>query len=353
MNRKNLLNMLEALLPITGQTALMDEATCFRFSDNEIRVMDGKTMAIATLAEPHGLDCLIPAKKLVSWIKSVNDDDIRLTQSEDGNHVEAVGSRSKVKYGVTREGQHLDNLDFDVEDWKPVAKGMIDAVAAVRFAASSDASRGPLRGIKVGSDHCVASDGPRIVAGYWRAEDGSGVGQDLILSADAADILAKHSDEVDAWAIKGSVVYFRLTTGIVIGSAIVTGDYPPAEAFLDKATELDMELSFPTAILTSISRSISQQDDVPDQDREVRIRAEGKELIVETFATAMLEDHIDLDREVSRKFAFRIHPSLLAGILSRDSVMRYGDKDYVSFGGQSIPEGKDFTTMYLASVERM
>jgi len=353
MERKALLKTLRALLPVTGQNVMWEEESNFRFSDKEIRVADGSAMAKAELAEPSGLDCLVPAKLFVDLLAGMTSDEVEIKMQEDGDLLKVKGGRRRATYPVIREGQRLDNLDFEVDTWKPVPIGMLNAIMAVRFAASNEVSRGPLYAVKVASDHCVASDALRIAAGYWKETKECSIGQDVLISTDIVDVLAKHVGEVTEWAVKDKVIYFKLSTGITLGASLMIGNYPPAEALLEKATALDSEMQFPAGIIDVLAAHSVQQADVEEEDKEVLIAAKGKSLTVTTKAGREVVDDIELADEAALALSFRIHPGLLSSILTRDAKMLYGEEAYVSFGSADIPEGKTFSTVYLAGVARV
>ena len=354
MKRTELLRVLQELEPVVASDSANEEMTHFRFAGDVVRVTNGVQQAEAKLPEPSGITCLVPASRFVRLLSSFGKEELVLSHDDEKHHLNIKCGDCNARYSTLEDAGILDKLDFDVSDWIPVPKGMVDSIAAVRFAASKEIVRGPLCGVRVVDGVAIGSNGAAIAAAYFSSSDAAVLKTGFILPLATADMLAKNSDQVDAFSLKESRAYFRLKTGVVFGGSVLPGTYPDALKFLERSTAFNQSFEFPETVISVLSRHEGQQDGVPDRDREVQVGVSQDKLSVVTKAAVVLElvDTVSLGNSLDRSFSFRTHPGMFSGILKRCKVMQYGDEDFVSFGNKEIKEGSSFAPTYLVVVER-
>ena len=347
MKRKQLIEALDKLLPAVANSPLSAEMGTFRFAGDTLRATDGLTMIQVKLPESTGLDCCIPAPKFRKLLDTLSGDEINIEQ--DGDDVKVKAGKVRAKYKALIEPGLLDNLDFEVNDWKPMDKPLIRAIKLARFAASLDASRGPLCGILLDTGGVLASDGFRIA--HAKPLEATLAGDPFVLTLDLAAQVDKYSDKITGWARKDDIIYFRIGDDTIVAGKRVVGQYPDALEFLEQAKDLADQVVFPEATRESLSRHLEQQADVPELDRDVEIKLAGNELTISSGSTGYsLEETLELDGEVGSKIRFKIHPRFLSDILGRSRRMKYdSEAKFILFEA----DVDDVEFSYLATVERL
>jgi len=341
MKRTELLKALDRLYPAVAGSPITPEMADFRVKADTLRSTDGQMMVQVKLAESTGLDCRIPAKQFYKLLSSLKTEDIEL-RAEDGRL--RIGNKNlKGLYQVADEGGLLDNLDFDVEKWTELPEGFLKGIKLCKFAVSRDVSRGPLCGIHIRGDAFTASDGFRIANFRCGSEMSTGP---IVIPVDVAAQLERYGEDVNGWAVKKDVVYFRIGEDTIIAGKLLVGDYPDAAQFIEDSAKLKDSMVFPEETTNTLRRHLDQQNDIQVLDKEVTISVDGNILTVSSTDGVRyeLEETLELEDAV-KPMSFKIHPGALMGILERTRRMWFDDSSrFVVF--------RDENFTYLTVIDR-
>ena len=343
IKRTVLVKAIKQLYPAIASNPIIQEMSCIRFKDDILTTTDGLSMIRVKLEESTGLDCLVPATAIYKLLNSIKDDEIEFILKDDKLSVK--GKKILATYNVSSEASLLDNLDFEIEEWLEASKDMIKGIKLCRFAASNDASRGPLQGILLQNKNVLAADGNRIACFECEKDIGT---QPNVITMDLANQIATHQDNITGWAIKKDIVYIKINDNTIIASKLLAGVYPDALKFIEEGKKLHAKVVLPTETSESLQRHAEQQSEIPTLDREVKLTFNGKELSVASGdnITYEITETIELETEIETSFGFKIHPDFLKDILNRTHAMKYNDSDiFVAF------ESGQFK--YLTTIERV
>jgi len=329
MNRKELVSMLTKLYPAVATKAILEDYLCFRLTDSSIRATDGLVQIELKTDKFAGLDTAIPAKRFFTLLSGLTDDDITLEKT--GDELKVKAGRVKGTFKLQAESGALDSLDFDVEEWQPVPEGLLRGLRACSFAVSRDASRGVMCGINVNGNACVATDSIRIVRDTGET---TYTETPVIVPPRIVKLLDKYGSEIDGWAVKRDVVYFKVGD-VVIGGKCLLGDYPPVEDFLK--VELPSVVKFPDGVEQAVDLHCKMLADDPDDDKEVKLTFAGNKLMMSSGdAACEFTQEFDLAEEVG-EMSFSVHPTLLGDALARSAEMKFEvGKPWVGFTSNTL-----------------
>lgn len=339
MKRTDITAALETIVPAIASNAPVAELENFLIDGKIVQATDCRTMIRTSLSEDSGLKCLVPALPVYQLLSSLSLAEVDLKLVED--ELKIVSGRVRGKFKVTLDAQILDRLDFDVETWAKVPKGLVAALTTCKFSASTDTSRGAVAGVRIKDNQVYSSDGYRISIVTLPAVEGGLENTEMVLPISIIKVLERYNEaNVEGWVRKGDLVLFKLSTGTVIATKDIAGKYPDAETFaaLEQAKEVTDEITFPDSLSESLLRHVALQRDVADVDRDVTISLEGNCLTIHSSGVgAELEEELSLTAKVEGKYCFGIHPAFLLDILKRTTKMRYStDQDFVVFSTEGF-----------------
>lgn len=345
MNRTKLLKAFEALNLAVSAKPLTEEMGCYRIAGKTMRASDGIMLVQVELEEDTGLDVTVPAPNLFGLLKGLSVEDVALVV-ENGK-LAVRTDRTVGRFALASGPGVLDSLDFAVDAWRDCPEGLKAGVAAVRLSASRDASRPVYCGVLVKGDSVLASDSIRIDA--FKAKEVLNE-EAVVLSADAAALLAKRAVEVKRWAVKGGTTYFK-TDSVVFGCRNVVGEYTAKVwPFLEKADGLGSRVEFPEVSRNILKRHTDQQGSILEMDREVDVALASRTLTVRSTDGVRyeLEETAELAGDAPA-FRFKVHPQCLYDILGQTKQMRYADSEFFVAFVMDLPTGQ---RRYLTTVER-
>ena len=335
MNRQQLLTALTAVLPaVDTKAGAQDDAGCFRLKGSEVWASDSRIAVRAPLGFDSGLDCLAPADRLVKLLRDLTGDELEVEQAEGELKIKA--GRSRVSYKLRDGGGgKLDAVAWPTEalPWTYTAD-LDKALRLCRFAASRDASKGPLCGVHVGPAACTATDSYRIAqhacAGHMaspqrrrRAEGQEAEITTVILPPEIVGVLDKQQAKPTAWGLVGGTAAFACGSATVLCQTLA-GDYPAVDQFLLAGSDLPEAIELPAGLAGALRRHAAQLADIDDLDKEVAISLDGPRLLITSTDGVVYSQEEDMDLAAAAgKVAFRANPLFLADALEMTRQFNY------------------------------
>lgn len=330
MNRKKLVEALDLLYDAVAKTPIKPELACFYFADDRIRSGDLEIAIQVILDEPTGLNCLVPAERFYNLLKSLPDDEIDLILEDTTLSVKT--NRVKGKYQVDLESGYLSSLDFDMDSWKDIPEGFIDALSICRFSVAKQAGSYAISGVCIRNDSITSTDGYRLSVVKFDEKlcDDEG---DLILPMPVVGVVVGNADKVTTWTAKDESVYFQLGDSITVMSRTIQGKFPKLEELLKGAESERQSIKLPEGLKQALNRQISQMNSMDDYS--VTITIEGKVLTVRSkseYGAYEIEETLDLETDSNEAFSFSFNPHFLLDVMQKTDMMLYSkDSKFVVF----------------------
>ena len=333
MNREKLIVALTKLFPSVARNSVSEEFGDFRFIGKTLRACDGITMVQVTLDEDTGLDCRIPAEGLFKLLKGRSVADIDITLKGDELKIKGKGLKATYKV-IPAKGGMLDNLDFDIDEWKEIPKGFLESIQKAAFASSKDSDQGVLCGVYVGKKRVIGSDGQRISCTTRKSEL---VDKSIIMPGELVAQLKMHSSSIDGWAIKGETIYFKVGEDTILAGQQIAGQYPSRviAGLLKDEREMTTTVEFPEeAIQVLKSHAVQQAVETAGVDEAEVTVSFGEEGLTVHSTNAehsySLDDSLDIG-EAAEAVKFKIDPGVLADLLQKNKKMKIGEGTFVAF----------------------
>jgi len=322
MNRAELVSALERLCPSLSTMGL-GGTDCFWFKGDEVRAADGMTMACVRLKADTGLDCTVPGAKLYGLLSGMSEDEVELAADDESLRVKT--DRVRATYKTRPDPGMLDELDFDVAEWLPVPKDMLEGLKLCRFAASRGRgiSHGAMCGVHVHGKTVQATDGYRLA---WMTCENELSADPVVIPPELMAAVLKYPDDVDGWAVKDGAVYFKFKTAdTVMAGKTLAGSFPDTVELRENASKLGNTLKFPDGTAAALNKHIAHLKDVAiDATATVSVGPDGLTLTSSDSLVYTLEETLAMDGGAVEA-SFRIAPNLLKDILDRTETMHYGD----------------------------
>lgn len=205
----------------------------------------------------------IPAKILMDFIKTLEDDrEIKLQVSEN-NKIEIKSGRDRLNVTGLPSTDYPVLPEFDEKKVSKISKKVLrDLVKKTMFAASSDGTRYVLNGIHLivedGKATAVATDGRRLAFIQRDLADKKLQAKVIIPSKAIGELLRVVSDDKsDADVVKVTFSDNQAgfsCDGLIILSRLIEGHFPNYEQVIPKSHEVQLALSR-SALMASVSRA--------------------------------------------------------------------------------------------------
>lgn len=307
VNRVELLNLLESVLPGVSDKADTEQSDCFAFTDGYVMTFNDEVSCRRQC--DYGLNGAVRAAPLMELLRRTDSEEVNVELKDGEFRLSVKGGRA----GLTLEQKvemPVEYLDKPTA-WKKLPDGFGEAVGIVKLCSSKDQTDLALSCVHIHPDYLEACDNFSAI----RYPMATGVKECVCVSAKSLSAVAKWGmnriSVTDAW------VHFEGANKVVSSCRRFVEQYPDLTDTLNvhgKAIDLPADLD---KALAAASVLAEESVKVSIKDGQMRVRGESDR--------GWYERREKVKADPSLKLEFMIAPKLMTEICQRFSKCEVGD----------------------------
>ena len=322
MNKKEVVEILQAVKPALANKEVVEQTTSFIFANKRVFTFNDEVM----ISHPIALKIkgAVPAKEMFGLLSQVKTEEVSIKQTE--NEVSIEGGTFKAGIALT-EKITLPIKDIKISDgWKKLSKKFCEAVEFCLFSASTDYSKVALTHIHVSKEGFVESaDNFRVT----RYTDKS-IKASMLIPVTAAKELVKyeptHYQRDKGW------IHCKNKDDVVFSFRTHISKYPDTSKVLKMKGEV---IKFPPVLADSLSNAETLSKEEINGDRFVTVSLKGKKMSVksegdvgwykDTFNLRKAYGKDEMSFEINSKSFREILTHLKKGTVTQNKLKFEGD----------------------------
>lgn len=323
----DLIAALTAVKPGLAKKAIVEQATHFVFTQNEILTYNDRIC----ISYPFKTDfqCSVPADEFHKILVNLNQENVDLELKQDKLMIKC--GKTKAGLATATGGEILDivkslNLEKMRETPLPLPKDFLEGVALCMFSASKDQTNQILTCLFIEDKYIASTDDFRISEYVMESDIDCST---LIPSSSIAELI---KFDVCRYNKDGAWIYFFTDSGVCFCSRVTLGKFPLYEDFFGGFDQKEIRL--PADLKQTVLTSAILTEGETDTDKEVEIEIDKKKLRCKgQNRIGWVETELDIETEHTIKFA--INPSFFIKILGHTQSMYFG-------GNKALFKSKNF-----------
>ena len=331
----DLLNALQTALPAVSDASMVAELSCFKINKKGTIEACGGDIAIRAKIQGFEMDtrCVVPAKMLISVVKSLGDKTIELTVLKKTLRLRC-GDTIKARLKLLPVGD-FPKVNYKAE-WleinKDAAEDIKQGISKLLFSMSRDVTDGVLTGVIYnGEELLFASDRHRITQYVLDPDAVASLKQlgAFTISAPAASFLAHSKSLLTRIAVQENATVFRFDDRTVLRSVRVGGRAPDfASYFKPNNTPVVLPLA---KIIEAIRRAEITQTNSEALDRMVKVTTKNNAVTLAAFGDfGATTENIVLDEEDDVGVALlSLNPTYILAAAAYTDTISFYPKDQI------------------------
>jgi len=337
LNREELVECLQKLMPAVSSSSIVPKYSCFLFSEGSVVANNGtiQMSAETPLIPASGVN--VPASHLIKLLTSIHNEEVDIIF--DGDILKVKTNRIKGKLTTVPEEKGTELLPQQVVcNSVPNVLSFIEGAGFCRAVASEDLTTGPLCGVHVHEQWLFGSDRYRIF--IWEEQNVLS-GLKFTLPVLFVDVLDKFKLEVETISIVSSMksevvrVEATLEDGTVISTIVLKGNYQDLLQYLPVSSDkhVSIHLSHNFADIVERHNSFVSNLAAVDRELEVSIAKNKCSLSVLNKEFGVLEEEVELEGlDPDLSLTFRVNPSLIVAAINKEcNMLYYPEKNLLMF----------------------
>lgn len=324
VNRIELVNVLEKVLPAVGINALVPEFEYFQIYQEKVQATDGVMLISTTLPVDVGFTCAIPGEPFLNLLRSLDIEDIELTYKNDS--VVVRSDRVEGTFTVIPAANIREVCLHGSAVPSNILSSLVSGLAFCKFSVSKDATSGPIQGVKVKGTQLFSTDRFRIA--NWKLSEE--VPFECSIPLKFVNVIEKIQPAGISqvyYAEEKDELIVMLQDGTYISTSVLQGEYPDLEQYFPGSEDEFMLFRFAENLPVLLERHIKFLSGVDAMDRAVFIEyKEGKCILTSrNKELGVLVEEFEVSK-IKGSVKFRVNPMLLRDVASLCSDFKYFQK---------------------------
>lgn len=319
IERNKLLNALTAIKPGLSKKDIIEQATHFIFTGEDVLTYNDRICIIYPFATDFS--CSIPSEEIYKILSSINDEFLDMSFVD--KNIIIKGKKIKASLTTDTGEQILERVNIlshnkAIKKKAKLPKDFIEAITLCMFSSSKDATRPALTGVLIDGQYIASADGFRISEYKMESEIDA---DEIILPTSSVVELIKFKPLY--FYIDKSWAYFINENNAIFCCMTISDNFPDYTKFF-KGFEKN-EIILPKDTKQMIETVSVLADGDFDLEKEIAIKLENNQLSckgqnVKGWITN--NSKIEYDKGI---IEFIINPIFFAKILDHTSTMFLGD----------------------------
>jgi len=301
INRAEILQKLEAVLPGLSETDVIEQSSCFIFTGKEVLTFNDEVACYTKFATPF--KGAVKAAPLVSILKKRNEAEIEVAIKDDQLILKGKGRMSK----VNMEQEILLPVDCitRTNKWKPLPESFAAALSDVCQCTGTDESQFALTCVHLSTDYIEACDNFQAC----RCTMELPIRKPVLLRAGSVQSISQfamtHFSETKEW------FHFKNKDGLILSCRRFVQSYPDLSGILSmKGTEITFPKNMAEAI--DCAEVFTSESD----DKLVNVLIKDGKLTIK--GTGPSGEHKEIRRvKFAKNIQFNIAPKLLLNLFGK------------------------------------
>jgi len=326
VNRLELINALQAVMPGLSQREIILQSTSFVFTEDGAVVTYNDEIAVSHPIKVNFVGA-VPAKEFFAFINKIKTEEIEITASDSEI---IVGSKAKaglrLEPNITLPIQDLAQPEDS--DWKKLPKSFCEAASFCMFTVSRDQTKPVLTCLHVNGQYIESTDNYRITRFDMGAEAKKifkGDHASLLIPAHAAKSIIGYSPisfaTTEGWA------HFKNAEGLQFSCRIFEEEFPDIEQYMKVSGDI---VQFPASLIDILDKA-----SVFSNGERVTISLEeGKLLVTSEGTSGWFKEPARVNYE-GESIAFEISPDFMKSIRKITDTAEIS-KNVMKFSGENF-----------------
>jgi len=321
IKREKLIEILSIVKPGIASKAIVDQATHFIFTGEQILTYDDRIC----ICFPFETDFKgsVPGDEFYKIINGMTGETISLSLDKGKLKFKCGNLRASLSMSpeddIMAMVKVLNVPSLDSKQWKNLPEGFAEGLFFCMFSASKGGGQGKafLNTLGVKEDAIVSSDSLRITRYFMK----SPVEDSFLLPLSSVVEIVKLG-KLSGYIAGSSWIHFKAESGVIFSSRVVAEEYPDVHSFFDfDSKEIILPDDFKksidaVAILAPGENEIDKTVDVVIENKTIKCRGEKEVGWIES------DQKINYD---GPKISFLINPTFLIQILDKTKTMGYAE----------------------------
>lgn len=339
IKRIELVEALEAVKPGLASKELVEQSTCFVFSDGLLLTYNDSIAVSVNSPLPDEIVGAVPAQEFYAFITKLSDDEIDIALSDGKMTIKGKKSTAQIAFN-TSVVLPLDELgDIDKVTWNTLPAGFVDGIKFCLFSVSKNMATPALTALHF-ADHFVESCDNFRATQYNMGTDHT-FKDDVLVPASMIKEVIAYSPK--AYALTKHWVHFTTAGDAVISCRTLNEKYPEVAPILDVKGDT---VVFPAGMAAALDRADVFAETEADA-RWCTVTIEPNRLTVEaTSPTGSVVEELEVEYSGTVCRTFMVQCSCLQQILKAlpsavigDTKIRFAGASFVHIIALSRPKG--------------
>lgn len=311
INRNELIEKLEFVLPAVGRGSFVLDHQNFHFDGDILFSTDGQTSIFTQNPIPEE-SFSIKADSFLNLLRNTSSDEVTLEMKDSNLIVRTTKIQGKFRIEKSREAEIPEAKE--AKDLR-LCPTLIEGLRLCRFGICKEKTSGSIGGVRVEGAKVYSTDRFRIHK--YNLGISSGV-DPFTVPSKFIDIMCKNRDKIQKYGLSGNLFYVLLEDGSIIQSSIYLDDFPKLEEYFN---QLNLE-EFSDVVFTSDLGEVLERHlksflggvDFFDKETRFEISKSSCTLYSESKGSGNLVETIELESDIG-EHKFVVNPSLVQEVL--------------------------------------
>jgi len=319
IKRQELVDILAAVRPGLAKKAIIEQATHFIITGNEIVTYNDRVC----VSHPFKTDfsCSVSAEELYKILVGISHEEIDIQYKNQKIYIRGKG----LDAGLTTSA--IDDIVKKVESLKineaaiqktSLPENFVEAINMCIFSTSKDLTNVGMTCLLLEDEYIASTDDLRISEYKMKSK----IDCSILLPVVAAIELVRYN--IKEYCLIDSWVYFFDASNTCFCARLVRADFPEYKPFMEGFN--DQKIQFPDNIIQMIETTSILASGETEQDKEVEIEiVKGMLKIKSKNNIGWIENEIEISNaNFDNSIQFAINPFFMAKIMNHTKTMFYG-----------------------------
>jgi DNA polymerase III sliding clamp (beta) subunit (PCNA family) len=342
INRKHLLEVLQAVKPALAAKEVIEQSTSFIFADGQVLAYNDELC----ISHPLKVDFegAVQAKELLALLNKLTDEEVDVTSKPPHLVVKGKKNKSGIKLDAKTNVEEITNVLGKIKGWKALPAAFVEALGFCMFSVGKDMTKPLLTCIHCSGRDVISGDNIRITV----FDMGKKVDLEPLNIPSIAIAPLKSFEPIEYTSTKGWA-HFKSKEDVVFSCRVMEDDYPKDKTldFVERAGKgetVKLPESLPDALERAGIFSSGTEIKTAGDDR-VRISINDGVMVVRGEGAAGFFEEENRIRYKGDPIEFECNPTFLHAILSHTDEVTISQK-MLRF------EGENFTHVIVVVVPK-
>lgn len=330
-NRKNLVDILQAVKPGIAAKEIIEHSTSFIFHNNCIMTCNDEIYVSHPLPKELELEGAVQAKEFLALLNKLTDEEIDIECSQSEIKVKGKKSKAGIKLSTADNVDDLLSAIGTPKKWQKIPEKFLDGINFCLFSTGNDFTKPLLTCVYCNGEKMYSTDGYRITTFSLSNKK---VTETMLIPSNAAAELKsfkpKEFSSTSGW------IHFKTTNDVIFSCRTIEGEFPAAkiDTILENS-QTGQKAKLPTDLTDALDRAGIFSSTAIKNDSRIKITLDDGLLTVRGEGSIGWFEESSRIRYKGEGMEFEVSPVFLQDILSHTTEVIIGDS-LLAFEGENF-----------------